>query len=100
MGDQTKGGITWTERTWNPIRGCRRVSDECRNCYAEIQAARWSGPGQPYDGLAENTPSGPRWTGAIRMVDPLEKQCNGPRQPRVARARNKVFERANPHPPD
>lgn len=45
------------------------MSDECRNCYAEIQAARWSGPGQPYDGLAENTPSGPRWTGAIRVIE-------------------------------
>ncbi len=79
MADQTKGGITWTERTWNPIRGCRRISDECTRCYAEIQAARWCGKGQPYHGLAVNTPSGPRWTGAIRMVedhllDPLRWQ--------------------------
>lgn len=79
MADQRHGGITWTEKTWNPIRGCRRISDECTRCYAEIQAARWCGPGQPYEGLAVNTPSGPRWTGVIRLIedhleDPLRWQ--------------------------
>ena len=32
--------IEWTDRTWNPVRGCTRVSEGCRNCYAERQAAR------------------------------------------------------------
>ena len=76
MGDQRNGGIAWTEQSWNPLRGCSRVSEGCRNCYAERVAARFSGPGQPYEGLAEMTPSGPRWTGVVRMVpehlgDPL-----------------------------
>ncbi len=45
--------IEWTDETWNPLRGCRRVSPGCQNCYAERQAARpiLSGPGQPYEGL-------------------------------------------------
>ena len=27
--------IAWTDHTWNPLHGCSRVSDGCRNCYAE-----------------------------------------------------------------
>lgn len=50
MGDKTK--IQWCNATWNPIRGCSRVSDGCMNCYAERVAARFSGPGLPYNGLA------------------------------------------------
>jgi protein gp37 len=42
-------GISWTDATWNPVRGCSRVSEGCRNCYAEIIAARFSGSGQPYE---------------------------------------------------
>lgn len=77
MADKT--GIEWTDATWNPIRGCTRVSEGCRNCYAEKVAARFSGPGQPYAGLAQLTQSGPRWTGEVRFIsehltDPLRWQ--------------------------
>ena len=76
MADQRNGGIAWSDETWNPVRGCSRVSEGCRNCYAETMAARFSGVGQPYEGLAKMTPSGPRWTGEVRLVsehlaDPL-----------------------------
>lgn len=27
--------ISWTSHTWNPVHGCSRVSEGCRNCYAE-----------------------------------------------------------------
>jgi protein gp37 len=40
-----KTSIEWTNRTWNPTRGCSRVSEGCRNCYAERMASRgfsWS----------------------------------------------------------
>lgn len=63
MGAETK--IQWTDATWNPIRGCSRVSEGCRNCYAEKTAARFSGKGQPYEGLTKNG----KWTGKIRFVD-------------------------------
>ena len=42
--------INWTDVTWNPTRGCRRVSPGCENCYAERVAGRFSKPGQPYTG--------------------------------------------------
>lgn len=66
MADKT--GIEWTDATWNPIRGCRRVSTGCINCYAETMAARFSGPGQPYEGLAEMKHGKPRWTGQYQIV--------------------------------
>lgn len=32
--------IEWTDRTWNPITGCTKVSAGCANCYAEVMANR------------------------------------------------------------
>lgn len=79
MGDKT--GISWTDATWNPVRGCSRVSEGCRNCYAERVAARFSDEGMPYHGLARRVLkteglSQPRWTGEVRLIpdhlaDPL-----------------------------
>ena len=42
--------IEWTEATWNPIRGCFKVSPGCKHCYAEAFAERFRGvPGHPYE---------------------------------------------------
>jgi protein gp37 len=75
-------GIAWTDATWNPLRGCSRVSEGCRFCYAEGVAARFSGPGLPYEGLARSTPQGPRWTGKIRLVPEVLDQPLRWRRPR------------------
>jgi protein gp37 len=41
--------IEWTEATWNPIRGCIKISPGCKHCYAETFAERFRGvPGHPY----------------------------------------------------
>lgn len=74
MSDQRNGGIVWTEQTWNPLRGCTRVSAGCINCYAESMAARFCGAGQPYEGTIN--PETKRWSGNIKLVpehlqDPL-----------------------------
>lgn len=58
-------GIEWTQATWNPIGGCRRVSPGCQNCYAERLAWRFSGEGLPFEGLVKNTSMGPRWSGRV-----------------------------------
>ena len=63
--------IEWTESTWNPVRGCTRVSEGCRFCYAERIAARFSGKGLAYEGLAKNTKAGPRWTQQVLRVPEL-----------------------------
>jgi protein gp37 len=42
--------IEWTEATWNPVRGCIKISPGCKNCYAETFAERFRGvPGHPYE---------------------------------------------------
>jgi protein gp37 len=66
MGGASK--IEWTERVWNPIRGCSRVSPGCQHCYAERVAHRFSGPGQPYEGLTHLVAGKPQWTGEVRLV--------------------------------
>jgi protein gp37 len=86
------GAIEWTDVTWNPVRGCSRVSEGCRHCYAERQAARFlvteetsTGrvPGEvdrfesgPFAGFVERRSAGPRWTGKVQLIgsklaDPL-----------------------------
>lgn len=42
--------IEWTDATWNPVRGCTKVSSGCAHCYAEVFAERFRGvPGHPYE---------------------------------------------------
>ncbi|MBU1220281.1 phage Gp37/Gp68 family protein [Myxococcota bacterium] len=38
--------IEWTEVTWNPVTGCTKISEGCRNCYAERMALRLQAMGQ------------------------------------------------------
>ena len=44
--------ISWTEESWNPTTGCSRISEGCRNCYAEALSLRhkWS----PAEWTAQN----------------------------------------------
>lgn len=41
-----KSSIEWTESTWNPVTGCTKISDGCKNCYAEKLAKRLQAMGQ------------------------------------------------------
>lgn len=48
MSDMTK--IQWTDATWNPTRGCTKIAQGCKNCYAETFAERFRGvSGHPYE---------------------------------------------------
>lgn len=60
--------IEWTEETWNPIRGCSRVSPGCDNCYAMGQAHRFSGEGKPFEGLTTIRRGKVDWSGRVRLV--------------------------------
>ncbi len=60
--------IEWTEKTWNPVRGCSRVSPGCDNCYAMRQAHRFSGPGKPFEGLTTIRRGKVDWSGRVRFV--------------------------------
>ena len=72
MSNYTK--IEWTDQTWNPIRGCTKISPGCAHCYAETFAERFRGvPGHPYEQgfdlrlIPEKLAEPLRWPGA-RMV--------------------------------
>ena len=48
MSDNSK--IEWTDATWNPVRGCSKVSPGCLHCYAETFAERFRGvQGHPFE---------------------------------------------------
>ncbi len=48
MADKSK--IEWTDATWNPVRGCTKISPGCARCYAETFAERFRGvPGHAYE---------------------------------------------------
>lgn len=48
MSDNSK--IEWTDATWNPVRGCSKVSPGCAHCYAETFAERFRDvPGHPFE---------------------------------------------------
>jgi protein gp37 len=79
-----KTAIEWTDETWNPIRGCSRISPGCGGggsfsgthgeqggCYAEGIAARFSGEGQPFHGFAEMVDGQPRWTRKVALLPAL-----------------------------
>lgn len=95
--------IEWTDTTWNPVRGCSRVSEGCRNCYAERFAARFSGTfvteqegrrveidkddatlrRSPFKGFAEMRDfEGPRWTGKVELVPEKLAEPLGWKKPR------------------
>lgn len=42
--------IEWTDATWNPVRGCTKISPGCKHCYAETFAERFRGvKDHPYE---------------------------------------------------
>jgi protein gp37 len=81
----TASKIEWTDAVWNPVRGCSRVSEGCRHCYAERQAARFANPGQPFEGFvsvrsqvsgmryesvaAAGSWTEPHWTGRVELIE-------------------------------
>ncbi len=52
--------IEWTDETWNPWHGCRKIAPECANCYAATFDSRNLHP--HLQGVA----SGGNWTGLIK----------------------------------
>jgi protein gp37 len=45
-----RSAIEWTDATWNPVRGCTKVSPGCKHCYAETFAERFRGvPEHPFE---------------------------------------------------
>lgn len=78
MADRSK--ISWTDASWNPVRGCSRVSPGCDNCYAIGVAHRYKwGDGltriRRSDGEAD-------WSGELHFIDKTMEQPLRWRRPR------------------
>ncbi len=42
--------IEWTDGSWNPVRGCTKISPGCEHCYSCVFSERFRGvPGHPYE---------------------------------------------------
>lgn len=67
--------ITWADWTWNPIRGCSRISPGCIHCYAEADMARknYNRKVPGCHGYAEfrivGQRSEPHWTGNVELIE-------------------------------
>lgn len=69
-----QSNIEWTDATWNPVRGCTKVSAGCTHCYAETFAERWRGiKGHPFEFgfdlrlVPEKLAEPLHWTGSRRV---------------------------------
>jgi protein gp37 len=81
MGDKT--GIEWTDATWNPITGCRLVSEGCRHCYAARLAATRLKHLPSRKGLARLNAAGEaKFTGEVRFNEEWLTQPLKWRRPR------------------
>lgn len=63
--------IEWTDKVWNPVVGCTRVSAGCDNCYAVRQSFRNAEMGHAkYEGLTVLNGKGDRhFNGVVRTVE-------------------------------
>jgi protein gp37 len=63
--------IEWTNSSWNPFRGCTKISPGCVNCYAHTFAERWRGvPGHAYERGFEPRPVPERLGDPLRWAKP------------------------------
>ena len=64
--------IAWTDKTWNPVVGCTKVSEGCKNCYAEKMACRLANMGQKkYEDVLYSSDNGKSgvWNGKIVCIE-------------------------------
>ena len=74
-----KTKIPWAQSTWNPIRGCTKISPGCEKCYAERMAARFAKPGQPYETVIADG----RWSGNVILSETSLKNPTKWAKPRL-----------------
>ena len=73
MGDKSK--ITWTDASFNCVRGCTKLSLGCENCYAVSNTWRMASNPNPEiqaanQGLVSRNPIGElEWTGEVRVEE-------------------------------
>lgn len=63
--------IEWTDKTWNPVTGCNKVSTGCKNCYAMTMSERLQSMGiEKYKDTVKRTAGGNlNFTGKINLIE-------------------------------
>jgi protein gp37 len=65
----TKSRIEWTQHSWNPVKGCTKISPGCKYCYAEAMAERLQAMGvRGYENGFGVTPM------PERLAEPLKRK--------------------------
>ena len=72
--------IEWTDKTWNPIIGCSKVSPACDNCYAEKMAARLATMPQTADNYG-TVVTDRKWNGKTALIYSVLKKAMHWRNP-------------------
>lgn len=70
--------IEWTDATWNPVRGCTKISAGCKHCYAETFSERWRGTPDTPTSKASTSASSPR-SSPTRFAGPALAWCSSTR---------------------
>ena len=68
MVDEWKKGAKYWDKAWNPVIGCRKISEGCANCYAERMAALFPELQDNYGGFMPHFPKkqkSPPQTGVV-----------------------------------
>lgn len=74
-------GIEWTNATWNPLVGCSKISQGCKNCYAEVMAKRLAAMGQrAYQSAVDERG---HWNGRVVLVPAALEKPLGWKKPRM-----------------
>jgi protein gp37 len=97
--------IEWTDATWNPVRGCTKITPGCDHCYAETFAERFRGvKGHPYEQgfdlrlVPEKLPEPLRWkTPKMIFVNSMSDLFHKDVADDYIEAVCQVMERANWH---
>ncbi len=65
--------IEWTDKTWNPIIGCSKISEGCNNCYAEKMAGRLENieSTQYYSKVLKNFNNKVIWNGKTYLLEKI-----------------------------
>jgi protein gp37 len=69
-------------QTWNPIVGCSKISDGCRNCYAERMAARLASMTSDHLKYDEVINCRDSWNGETLLVESALQKPLGWKKPR------------------
>ena len=81
--------IAWTDASWNPISGCKKMSQGCGKCYGVRHAKRMAGNPNAamqaaYRGLVTGTPGNLDWNGVVRTLpDRLEQPLHWRKKRRI-----------------